>query len=177
MNKSSKIILERLLTNLFEIRCKKFIGQYIDFIEVMRKKNGLLYTIKYMKVVKLHITRYMCGVPLKSNSSLVSLDKEYFPKQFLYLKHLVKDNPRALLTLLTYTRSIIPNKNEEHARIVDLSTITSPYKGKSYTIPKDFIKEFIKTNGLSLSKPQYSDNDHYVSIKGSPNGKASKNSY
>jgi len=177
MKNQTKLILERLLSNLFRLDSSQIVNQYIEIINQMRNNNGLPYTIKYMKCVRLHITRFICGRPLKFNSSGVSLDKDYFPKRFLYLKHLCVNNPRVVLTLLTYTRSIIPRKSESNARILSLNTITDPYKGKSYTIPKSFIEKFINDNGLSLSKPIYSDNDHYVSIKGSPNGKSSLNSY
>jgi hypothetical protein len=142
----------------------------------MRKNNGLAYTIKHMKTVKLHITRYICNKPLKTNSNYVSLDKDYFPSKFLYLKKLSLTNPDLVITLLSYTRALTPSKTEGNARKVDVSSIIDPYKGKDYTIPVWFIKEFIISNGLSLSKPEYSSLDHYLSVKGSPNGKSSLSS-
>ncbi|CAB42652.1 RNA-dependent RNA polymerase, putative [Ophiostoma mitovirus 4] len=170
------IIIKRLILHIFKINLSVEIDKFLGFINHLRKSNGLLYTIKYMKAAKLHITRYMCGKPLYSNNENVALDKTGFPLRFWYLKRLVNDNPRALLTLLTYTRRIVPNKSESKARIVKLSTITDPYKGKVYTIPKWFILDFISKYNLSSTKPIYTDNDHYLSIKGSPNGKASMSS-
>lgn len=142
----------------------------------MRKDNGLAYTIKYYKAVKLHITRYMCHKPLMCNNANVSVSKDGFPTRFEFLRPLVKENPKALLTLLSFTRSVEPQKNEKAARVVNLSTITAPYKGIEYTIPKAFIKSFIDKYDLSSSKHEYSAKDHYLSIKGSPNGKASVSS-
>jgi len=75
--------------------------------------------------------------------------------------------------LLTYTRSLTPTKAEITARVVKLNTITDPYKGKEYTIPKDFILKFLDKYKLYSSKPSYSNSNHYLSIKGSPLGKAS----
>jgi hypothetical protein len=176
MKNQNKLILERLLSKLFKLDCSQLVNTFLNFVDGMRNKNGLAYTIKYMKCVKLHITRYICGKPLKSNSSNVSLDKDYFPTRFVFLKKLSKTNPDLVLTLLSYTRSLVPNKNETKARKVSTSTITDPYKGKEYTIPKSFIESFIAKFDLSLSKPVYSNLDHYLSLKGSPNGKASVSS-
>lgn len=134
-----------------------------------------------MKVARLHITRYICGKPLKTNNSLVSLTKDYFPKRFLYLKEYV-DNPRnhkdlrAILTLLYYTRSVIPT-NEEYKRLKpDFSTITKMNTKKFYTIPSWFIKDFVSKNGLESNIPEYSNELHYISSKSSPYGKATLNS-
>jgi hypothetical protein len=53
---------------------------------------------------------------------------------------LVKENPRALLTLLSFTRSVEPTKEEEKYRKPKTDSIVAPYKGKEYTIPKSFIE-------------------------------------
>lgn len=171
-----KIIIERLITLLFKTKDSSFISRYLKLFFQMRKDNGLAYTIKYYKAVKLHITRYMCHKPLMCNNANVSVSKDGFPTRFEFLRPLVKENPKALLTLLSFTRSVEPQKNEKAARVVNLSTITAPYKGIEYTIPKAFIKSFIDKYDLSSSKHEYSAKDHYLSIKGSPNGKASVSS-
>jgi hypothetical protein len=81
-----------------------------------------------------------------------------------------------MLSLLTYSRALVPLKNESSARVVKLNTITDPYKGKEYTIPHNFIKEFVYKFNLNSTKPVYSEADHYLSVKGSPNGKSSYSS-
>jgi hypothetical protein len=106
----------------------------------MRKINGLKYTIKYYKVARLHITRYICKRPLKSNTDGVSLNKDYFPNRLLYLKKYIDSNDfnkiRGLMSLLYYSRSIVPTKDEYSKINIDLSSITSPSKAKRfYTIP------------------------------------------
>jgi hypothetical protein len=110
----------------------------LDFVNHLRSKSGIKYTIKYLKSSKLHITRYICGQPLKVNNDLVSL-KDGFPTRFLYLKPLVDSkDPRLLkgvLSLLSYSRAIVPTKEEESKIKLDFSTISDYYKGKDYSIP------------------------------------------
>jgi len=118
--KTQNLIIKRLLGLLFNNHSisKKF----ITTVENMRTKSGLPFTIKYMKAVKLHITRYISGKPLMVNNSLVSL-KEGFPTKFLYLKELIDSgsyiNKRFVLSLLSYTRSIVPTKEESTKVKVD----------------------------------------------------------
>jgi len=92
----------------------------------------------------------MCGTPLYTNDKGVSLTKEGFPKRFLYLKEYIdsKDykNLRAVMSLISYSRSIKPTREEEEkqklsSKLIDFSTITKPYTGKNYSIPLYFIKE------------------------------------
>nr|WLK77421.1 RNA-dependent RNA polymerase [Suillus luteus mitovirus 4] len=170
-------IIERLVKLLFNKDYSKEIKRYILLFAKIRKESGLKYCISYFKVCKLHITRYMCDKPLFANDKGVSLDSNGFPKRLLFLKDMVDNDPRIALTILGYQRSIIPNKKEESKVVPDYSSITDPYKGKEWTIPKFFIKDFVTKNNLSLNQPTYSDNSHYVSMKGSPNGKASYSSF
>jgi len=170
-------ILTRLILIIFNKNVHKAVKQYILLFEGIRRKSGIKYAIRYFKVSKLHITRYISGNPLKSNRELVSLDQDYFPKRLNLLKELIESNDlRIVLTILGYTRSIIPTKKEKQGIKPDFSSITNPYKGKVYTIPKSFIKEFVIKFNLLSNKPVYSDNDHYVSMKGSPNGPSSYSS-
>jgi len=128
-----------------------------------------------MKCSKLHITRYICGQPLTVNKDLVSLVNG-FPKKFLFLKVLIDSNDfikiRGVMTLLSFTRAIVPTKEEEKTIEVKFNSITDVYKGKNYSIPMYFIKDFIKNNHLSCKIPEYDRSLHYFSSKGSPFGKA-----
>jgi hypothetical protein len=170
-------ILTRLILLIFNLDTHKAVRQYLLLFESIRKKSGIKYAIKYMKTCKLHITRYISGTPLKSNRDLVSLDKDYFPKRLNLLKELINQSElRIVLTILSYTRSIIPTKKEELGIKPDYSSITDPYKGKRYTIPAFFIKDFVIKFNLLSNNPLYSDDDHYVSMKGSPNGPSSYSS-
>jgi hypothetical protein len=85
-----------------------------------------------MKVVRLHITRYVCGKPLYSNASNVSLDSSGFPTRFLFLKHLLDEGDtgiKIVFTLLSLTRGLKPTKAEDKKIKYDLSPITAPHKG------------------------------------------------
>lgn len=167
------IILKRLIKLLFNKDCSMIVKDILEHFEHKRKSCGLRFTIKYYKAVKLHITRYMCGKPLFQNDSKVYLDKDGFPSRFLYLKELIDSNNHSVvLTLLNYSRSIIPTKLEEKKVKVDYSSINSPYKGKEWTIPTSFVRKFVKDNKLQSSIPTYSHELHYVSTKSSPNGPA-----
>jgi len=170
--KTQNLIIKRLLGLLFNNHSvsKKF----ITTVETMRAKSGLTFTIRYMKAVKLHITRYISGKPLMVNSALVSL-QDGFPTRFLYLKELIDSggliNKRFVLSLLTYTRSIIPTKEESSKIKVDWSSISNPYKGKKYTIPLPFIKKFVYKYMLNF-KPVWDEDLHFISNKSSPQGKS-----
>jgi hypothetical protein len=109
------------------------------------------------------------------NGSRVSLTNG-FPTHFLSLKKLIdtKDRVkiRGVLTLLTLTRAVLPNKAEEKLIKPSFHTINAPYTGKEYTIPLSFIRNFVKSNKLNITKPEYTKSIHYFSSKGSPFGKA-----
>jgi len=126
-----KIILMRIIFLIYNLDLTYTINKYIDFIDNLRKKSGLKYTIKYLKAAKLHITRYVCGKPLLSNDAGVALDHEGFPIKFIYFKTLISCGfIRSVFTLLTYSRAIIPTNDEYKKVKPDYSTITNPYKGK-----------------------------------------------
>jgi len=150
------------------------LDKYLSDFNQMRKTNGLGFTIKYYKLVRLYCTRYICGKPLTHNNDNLSI-KENFPSRVFYLKELIDSgNPRLLrfvLTILVYPRSIKPLKSENKYLIPKFDSITDPYKGKDYTIPADFIIKFVKVFKLKceLESP---DNLHYFSSKSSPIGQS-----
>lgn len=175
MKQNNKFVIKGLLTLLFGIK-GSITERYLITIQNMRNKNGLIFTIKYMKCVKLHITRYVCGQPLHINSSLVSVTKEGFPTQFLYLKEFIDSKDfikiRGVMTLLSYTRAIVPTKEEELKVKLDFSTIDKHYTGKEYSIPKYFVESFVKKHDLKSYKPKFDNKLHYISSKSSPFGKS-----
>jgi hypothetical protein len=174
------LIVIRLFNLLFNIKIS-FVVRFIKDFNDLRNKSGIKYAINYMKVARLHITRYICGKPLKSNKSLVSLTKDYFPKRFLYLKEYV-DNPqnskdlRGILTLFYYTRSVSPTIKEQKKLKPNFDTIVKHNHKKFYTIPSWFVKTFVLKYKLSSNVPEYSNELHYISSKSSPYGKATLNS-
>jgi hypothetical protein len=126
-----------------------------------------------MKQVRLHITRYMVGKPLLVNDKRVSLVNG-FPTRFIFLKREIDSGQlsriKFCLTLLNVSKCITPKKGEEWP--VSYDSITDPYKGKLYTIPKWFIIKWLNDNKLRAYTPHYGLNDFYVSMKSSPTGPA-----
>jgi hypothetical protein len=161
----------KLSKSLFAIDDKSALKSFTRTVILLLKNNGTLFTVKYMKQVKLHITRYMVGRPLLSNKVGVSLVGG-FPRRFLYLKPYIDRRKlgglKFVLTLLNISRSIRPKRTE--AIPVDLSTILAPSKGTGYTIPASFIKDFCSHFDLHQSKPSYSTNDFSISLKSGPSG-------
>lgn len=150
-------LTNRLTRLLFNIEDKSALKLFTKKVISLLKNNGTLFTVKYMKQVKLHITRYMVGKPLLSNKVGVSLVGG-FPLHFLFLRPYIDRGQlggiKFVLTLLNISRSIRPKKGEVIP--VDLSTIVLPNKGSGYIIPSFFMKEFCDYYDLYQSLPTYS---------------------
>jgi len=92
--------------------------------------------IQYMKESRLLVTRYLCGKPIKTLSTLVKTRKG-FPVWLNPIKPLVKGNLESvkfILTVLNITRGLKP-LNSDKPILPDYSTITDSYTGKIYVIP------------------------------------------
>jgi len=131
-------IIKLVFSDLFLFNHNGLLFSYILYFDKLRTKNGLKYAIAYFKNIRLLITRYICGKPIYSNLWYIGTVGG-FPKRFLSLKILI-DNAtttelKAIMTLITFTRAIIPSKEEEKQLVVDLSSITKPFQGTGYTIP------------------------------------------
>jgi hypothetical protein len=137
------IILTRLLKLIFGVDCYHVLADFVKFFYQLRKKSGISYAIKYFKAVRLHCTRYMCGVPLMVSEFRISLT-DGFPTRFLSLKKLIDQGHfRIVLTILSWTRSIKPNKRELKGLGASFETITDPSKAnRHYIIPSWFMREF-----------------------------------
>nr|UYL95350.1 MAG: RNA-dependent RNA polymerase [Baoshan Mitov tick virus 1] len=140
------------------------------------KHHGYTGAIKYMKNMRLHCTRYICGHPLKTNTNGIGLDKDGWPIKLEFLKESVNNGKLSyVLTILMFNRSIdLPNKErvKNHMK-TNYKTITDGPRSK-YTIPTGFIKKFVKDFNLKLSEEELTLNptDFYLSNKGGPQGKA-----
>jgi hypothetical protein len=164
----------KLTKFLFNIDDRSALKLFVKRIIVLLKNNGTLFTVKYLKQAKLHITRYMVGRPLMSNDCGVSLVGG-FPKHFLFLRKYIDrgdlGSVKFVLTLLNISRSIVPKKREKIP--VSLDTIVAPSKGTGYIIPRTFIRSFLKHYDLHQPKPSYTIRDFHLSMKGGPNGPSS----
>jgi hypothetical protein len=167
-------LVKRLTTYLFNIKDHGPLKQFLKLAFAMLKANGTLYTIRYFKQARLHVTRYMVGRPLYVNSARVSLTAG-FPTRLLFLKGFIDSGKlseiKYVLTLLNIPKSIKPKKDEELP--ISYNSITDPRStNKEYTIPVWFIKRFIKDNNLYAEVPKYNLTDFYLSMKSSPSGPA-----
>jgi len=101
-----------------------------------------------------------------------------FPSRFLEIKSMIdnhRDNyevMRAIFTLITFTRAIIPSSEEEAKLSPKFDSIIKPYTGKNYTIPQSFIRSFISLNGGIKEYKVDIQKDAYFSTKSSPFGTA-----
>lgn len=131
------------------------------------------YTISYLKSVRLHTTRYLCGQPLLTNSNNVRVDKKGIPSALGPLKALVTEAQtddkafRFLMTLLSISRSIEGGHEDP-----DLGIIVTPnenFKEHNYDQIAD---KAIQNLGIDLDSQPPSFHDYHPSTKAGPNGQA-----
>nr|UPW42227.1 MAG: putative RNA dependent RNA polymerase [Xinjiang mito-like virus 72] len=140
----------------------------------MLKNNGTLYTVKALKTMRLHCTRYICGSPLLVNKEGVGVDRSGWPTALAFLKPLLKEGlqgKKFLLTVLMLSRTLEPRKGEKLEPNYD--SIQKPSIAKKYIIPRGAIRKFVLENNLKAAKPEFNVSDVFLSVKGSPSGKAS----
>lgn len=102
----------------------KDIAIFFKDIDLLVSTRGLEFTVKYVKLTRLAVTRYLCGEPL---SVLEGVElKDGFPLWINRFKPALqdKDEIRVLMTLLVSLRSLT------FKPILDTSTITSECLGK-----------------------------------------------
>lgn len=103
-----------------------------------------------MKACRLHITRYLCGKPLRKPAYRLGLTRG-FPSSLIFLKRYIDSGNvkeiKFTLTLLNITRGLHPQKDEDLK--VDYDSITKHYGGKKYYIPYPFIIKYIKDHNLT----------------------------
>lgn len=105
--------------------------QFASLIEKRISTRGSVDTIYWIKSARLHVTRYMCGHPLKiKDHPNMALDKDGFPREILYLKPLVDSrkvrNLRYVLTLLNVSRSLNGTSIPDLLPIIQENTSQSP---------------------------------------------------
>ena len=127
-------------------------------------------TIQRIKATRLHVTRFLCGQPLK-NSAIPSLglDKEGLPRCLGPLKDLVRStNPNDLRLLMTLLRvsSILKARGK-----VDLTPITAPstvkIDSKESIQLKEDVSSTIQEMGLEgYIQPEWAE--YHLTTKTSP---------
>jgi len=165
------VIIVRLTYLSFPNCDVKVIKRTFKIIFTLLKKNGTLFTVKYIKTCRLLITRYMCGRPLLVNSSFVS-SKRGFPTKFLFLKSYIDsgktEHIKFCLTLLNISRTILPKKGEEIP--IDFNSITDGPVKQFKTVPGFFVNKFINEYNLVWEIPTYTTKDFFISLKMGPHG-------
>lgn len=131
--------------------------------------RGSLMTVKMIKLIRLHVTRYLCGEPLlQSNDCGVGINKQGLPKALGPLLEFVsRDQPsstlRILMTLLMVSRII------EARGKVDYSSITQGGPEVSGALLSEY-REVITDLNLKLDRPQWTTS--HLSTKAGPNAQA-----
>jgi hypothetical protein len=168
MNQSTWIILKWITKWLTS---RKSHASTLTYWEITVKRwlatQGNLNTMKRIKAIRLHCTRYMCGQPLIISAHPgVGLNSKGLPKGLGPLQDLIHGDEwdkRFLLTLLSISRCI------ECSGAVSTQDITDV----GVTIPSSVIDEHLKTLeilGWSIDRPEWSE--YHFSLKAGPNGQA-----
>lgn len=157
------------------IDTSKYLRPLFKVVYKLLKNNGTIYTIKYLKRVRLHCTRYICGHPLFINDMMIGIDKEGWPKVFSFLKPLVDGNLESLkylFTILNFTRSWDLTEKEWSRIKPDYDSITNESK-MTHIIPSGVINKFVQEYRLKSNHPEFDKlKDVYLSTKAGPNGPA-----
>jgi hypothetical protein len=75
------------------------------------------------------------------------------------------------LSILSLSRTLVLSEKESKAP--NFTTITKPGPAKKYIIPRGVVRAFVKEYRLYSVRPTFKASDVFLSVKGSPTGKAS----
>lgn len=131
--------------------------------------RGNLTTVKRIKLIRLHTTRFLCGQPLlQSNAEGVKISKDGLPADLGPLLPFLRDHPsdstlRLVNTLLSVSRVI------EARGTPDYSTVTAAGPEISGAVCAE-LGEVITDLNLKLERPQWSS--CHLSTKAGPNAQA-----
>lgn len=67
-------ILKKTLRMAFGLTSESYPNIYMKVLTNMLRHNGTVYTVKSLKTMRLHVTRYLCGQPLLTNTEHVGVD-------------------------------------------------------------------------------------------------------
>jgi len=151
---------------------------WLNQVEVLIRNHGPIWTIRYIKMLRMIVFAKLSGQPLKAVDMIVGIDRRNFlPKSISYLHNLIesgeKSNIRYVLTLLSVSRAI-PGWVDP-----DLSTISNKGNPSQVLIKDiiDFIPIFCKNYGYKFRYTlSYQLQTDYLkfSNKAGPIGRAAK---
>nr|QCF24461.1 RNA-dependent RNA polymerase [Entomophthora muscae mitovirus 2] len=145
---------------------------YIDFWKEQTNKwlntRGSFNTVKRIKSMRLHVTRFWCGQPLmESGDPSIGLDSRGLPKNLGILRELILSNDiwdrRVAHTLLLISRAIPCNGEISVTSITDKGPDVNP----------DLLKEYssvLKELNWTIPVPTWSE--CHLSTKSGPNSQA-----
>nr|QIR30265.1 RNA-dependent RNA polymerase [Plasmopara viticola lesion associated mitovirus 42] len=156
-----------------------YIGKYFQLMTKLLKQGGTVYTVKYLKTCRLHVTRYLAGQPILE-SDIIDVFKDGIPSSFEFLYPIIKSNSlqdhKFLMTLLMVTRCIKPKKGEKIP--FSLDSITDPFTGKSKELDINVIRKVMKQMKISKQDiPKFDIKDVTLNIKAGPNGPGTLSSW
>jgi len=166
------LILVWIISNWFpnipiEVR-KNILRTWIELIGSWISNNGIPHTIKRIKMMRLIVTRYLCGQPLLVNDLMIGVTPEGFPTSILFMKELLdaedSQSVSFILTLLGISRAMKADGK------VNYNSITDPFKGEFKTLPKDFINLFVKDFCLTMEDKKLTVRDFFLTLKSGPLG-------
>jgi len=150
---------------------------YVKHIASLIQHNGLVHTIKRIKLYRLCITKFICGEPLHNVPMVIGLYRDGFPKQLKFLRSLIVSgdlrSTRYVLTILGLSRAL------KAEGIVSYSSITTPAIVNESTIQsiEKFIPIFISDNNIPLYEGGWEKMNAGLSTKAGPHGLATFTSW
>jgi len=148
----------------------ELITYWIELIYKWVINNGPVITIKRIKLLRLIVTRYLCGSPLMVNNEMIGVTPEGFPKLLLPFKELVDNRTpeglRFTLTCLGVSRSF-PTPGP-----IDYSSIEKPFSGTRKLIDDNFVEKFVEdfTGNFNPLVNRPSPLQAFLSLKSGPLG-------
>jgi len=145
--------------------------KFVHIINKLIANHGLYYTIKQLKAMRLIVTKYMAGEPIRNISDRVSIKKSGFPNRINFLRGYIDsgktDQIRFVLTLLGASRAIRYDQNEPN-----FSPLIDPQIQNENIINGlvGFIPQFIKMFKIPKFVGNWSRRDCHLSTKSSPQG-------
>lgn len=140
---------------------------WISQVNKWSSTQGNLNTIKRIKAIRLHVTRYLCGQPLLISAHPgIKLNKKGLPSSLGQLQELIHGNTwdrRYLMTLLSISRCL-----PSHGA-VSVQTITSPGVTTPQTVTNDLLRVLEALN-WKLDRPEWER--YHFTLKAGPNGQA-----
>lgn len=142
----------------------------MDLVLKWETTRGSTMTVKMIKLIRLHVTRYLCGQPLlQTNAIGLAILKDGLPKALGPWLPIIRNGPdnntlRLLNTLLAVSR-VMPAQG-----VVDYSSVTSAGPIESIGAVGSELKRVITDLNLHLEKPQWTK--CHLSTKAGPNAQA-----